>query len=87
MTAKDLIKSFFTKSGGLFISPKGTRVYQQDRIIYNSFGEKMYIRFSSIDYRRKYIINNLNKIIDLTIIDNTEGDYNSYDYFFPLPPE
>ena len=52
MTAKDLIKSFFTKSGGLFISPKGTRVYQQDRIIYNSFGEKMYIRFSSIDYRR-----------------------------------
>jgi len=83
MTTKDLIKSFFIKSGGIFISPKGTKVYQQGRIIYNSKKEGMYLRFSSIEYDRKYIINNLNKIIALTIINN---DNSSYDYFFPLPP-
>ena len=86
MTTKDLIKNFFIKSGGL-ISSKRTKVYQQGKIIYNSNSEKLNIWFSSIDHNRKYIINNLNKIIDLTIIDNTEGDYSCYDYFFPLPPK
>lgn len=82
-TAKDLIKNFFIKSGGLYISSKGTRVYHQGTIVYNSFKEGMNIPFSSIDFDRKYIINNLNKIINLTIIDNIKGNY---DYFFPLPP-
>lgn len=82
-TTKNLIKNFFIKNGGIFITAKETRVYQQGRIIYNSKKEGMYIRFSPIEYDRKYIINNFNKIIDLTIMDNTKGDYN---YLFPLPP-
>lgn len=82
-TTKNLIKNFFIKNGGIFITTKETRVYQQGRIIYNSKKEGMYLRFSSIEYDRKYIINNLNKIMALTIIND---DNSSYDYFFPLPP-
>ena len=82
MTAKDLIKNFFIKSGGLYISSKGTRVYHHGTIVYNSGEEGMNISFSSIDFDRKYIINNLNKIIALKIITNCD----CYDYFFPLPP-
>lgn len=83
MTTKNLIKNFFAKNGGSFISVEETRVYQNGTIVYNSGKGGMKIEFSSIDdNNRKYIINNLNGINMALRVIITDYFDDCFDYIF-----